>query len=200
VTDPDSRRIVAVHECGHVLTNRILGHPVAGVTIIERNGLAGLCWSPDADPAALTSEYVCAEAADVCSNAPVLRPGEPSDELCAWFGVLRERVLFCLSGLAAERVLFGREYSRAIADTRCARTYARALVLDEAALEAFLTYSNLEVELLLRRFRRSLEELTRTLLERKTLSAEEIDEGIRRGVAGDQHQAELEQRARASRR
>jgi hypothetical protein len=42
-TEDDDQRI-AVHEAGHAVAARLLGHEVGGVTVNPANGYEGLCW------------------------------------------------------------------------------------------------------------------------------------------------------------
>jgi ATP-dependent metalloprotease FtsH len=175
VLSEEERRIVAVHEAGHGLVARALpgGTVVHKLTIIPRGGSLGATWLPEADDRVLHSR-----------------------------SLLLERMAGLLGGRVAEQLVFGEPGDGAARDLQAVTAIARRMVTELGMSDALgaLSYADggaalsdqtarliddetrrfvAQAEALARRVlegdRSALSRVTDALLERETLTLEEVD-------------------------
>jgi hypothetical protein len=182
--DVDRRflRNVAYHESGHTAAYRLLGMPVARVTIepvvIDGFACEGLTWrtlepadGPSFDDLAGTLREMKPPLFDDRANI--------AGELLA----LHHRVIATLAGPIAE-ALFTVGPMLPNVDADNARALAEVIVRSPAAVDAYLAYCAAEARGLLIGHRDAVVALAEALIQRRTLCGAKIDEVLRRSLDG----------------
>ncbi|MBR1172858.1 hypothetical protein JQ617_02730 [Bradyrhizobium sp. KB893862 SZCCT0404] len=177
-TEEQDQRI-AVHEAGHAVCARLLGHQVGGVTINPDpvRGSEGLCW--DVGHAEAYSEGH-GDASDVRAVIAPMMPkaGEDRSPLADVFGSVYAKCIEFVAGRAAERLLLEGEPCHPIDDLRQARELALLICSSDEAIETFLAHCDVVARDLLAPYGDVLMVLSTVLRIKRTLHGREIDEII----------------------
>lgn len=178
-TEEQDQRI-SVHEAGHAICARLLGHEVGGVTITPDpvRGFEGLCW--DVGHAEAYSEGVPCDASDVRAVISPMMPkaGEDRRPVADVFGSVYAKCIEFVAGRAAERLLMEDEPCEPIDDLRQARELALLICSSDEAIETFLAHCDVVARDLLAPHGDILMVLSTVLRIKRTLDGREIDEII----------------------
>lgn len=177
-TECDDQKI-AIHEAGHAICARVLGHAVGGVTVDPDpvRGSQGLCWGIG------HSEALAAGRGDASTVREVLAPVMPSagedrrsvsDVFASVYGQCTE----LMAGRAAERILLDGEPAPPVDDLRQARELALLICKSEEAIETFIAHCEVAARALLMPYGDILIVLSAVLRIRRTLDGPEIDKII----------------------
>ncbi|MGY4496956.1 hypothetical protein ACVWYH_000883 [Bradyrhizobium sp. GM24.11] len=124
--DQDCR--VAIHEAGHIVAARLLGHRLGGATVDPGSGYEGRVWGEAHEEAFAEGR---GDASDVREAiAPAMpKPGEDISSVSDVFASVYGHCIELTAGRAAERMLLGDDDSRsALDDLRQARELAPAVL------------------------------------------------------------------------
>ncbi|WP_187435093.1 hypothetical protein [Bradyrhizobium cytisi] len=169
---------IAVHESGHAVCARLLGHQVGGVTVTPdaTRGYEGLCWDVG-HAEAFTEDR--GDAADVrealASHVP--QAGEDSRPVADVFASVYAKCIEFLAGRAAERMLLDGEPAVPADDLRQARELALLICMSEEAIDTFLGRDVVARDLLLP-YGPVIMTLQLVLRIKRTLAGAEIDKVI----------------------
>jgi hypothetical protein len=183
---------IALHEGGHVVVGRALGGEIGGATITPTEFFSGRVWGPNGDPSHLGSGF------DVCSEArPYLpRLGEPRSDAAELFTHAIGRCIELAAGTASEKLFFPDDESLAASDDqRQSSAFAELLCCTPPAISAFLVYAASEAAALLDEHRDVVIAVADALIERRTMTGEQIDQIIADALALEDLAAERERRA-----
>ena len=170
---------IAHHEAGHAVIARALGRLVALVTIIPSLDTVGSMRSklpaPDAPPR--TVEEGIRETADICMGARALMPvGESRVPAAAFILEGIDRGIELLAGPEAQRRLTG------IFDTVAGRTdiaearlFAKAIAISPECARLSFRLFRLEARALVNRYWHAIEAVAARLIERQTLTGDEVN-------------------------
>ncbi|MFK4581081.1 hypothetical protein [Bradyrhizobium ottawaense] len=177
-TEEQDQRI-SVHEAGHAICARVLGHGVGGVTINPDpiRGYEGLCW--DVGHAEAYSEGR-GDASDVRAVISPMMPkaGEDRRPVADVFGNVYAKCIEFVAGRAAERLLMEGEPCEPIDDLRQARELTLLICSSDEAIETFLAHCDIVARDLLAPHGDVLIVLSTVLRIKRTLDGSEIDEII----------------------
>jgi hypothetical protein len=173
--DDDVR--IAVHEAGHVVAARLLGHEIGGVTVNPdpARGCEGLCWGVGHTEAFSNGS---GDASNVrAALAPIMpQPGEDGSSVSDVFANVYDHCIELMAGQAAERMLLGDDDTRpAVDDLRQARELAMLICRSEEAIETFLSHCDVAAHDLLMPYGDVVIALSTVLRIRRTLDGPEID-------------------------
>ncbi|UPK38303.1 hypothetical protein IVB18_14285 [Bradyrhizobium sp. 186] len=176
--DEDVR--IAVHESGHAVCARLLGHEVGGVTVNPdaTRGYEGLCWGVSHTEA---FEKGGGDASDVREAlAPVMpEPGEDRRSVSDVYASVYSQCVELMAGRAAEAMLLSdRDPEPPADDLRQARELALLFCKSEQAIETFIAHCDVAARDLLLPHRDLLMALSILLRMRRTLDGTEIDKII----------------------
>ncbi|MDN4982221.1 hypothetical protein QY049_03145 [Bradyrhizobium sp. WYCCWR 13022] len=170
---------IAVHEAGHAVCARLLGHEVGGVTINPDpiRGFEGLCW--DVGHAEAYSDGR-GDASDVRAVIAPMMPkaGEDRRPIADVFGSVYSKCIEFVAGRAAERLLMEGKPCRPVDDLRQARELALLICSSDEAIETFLAHCDVVARDLLAPYGDVLMVLSTVLRIKRTLGGTEIDEII----------------------
>ncbi|GIQ77097.1 hypothetical protein [Bradyrhizobium sp. RD5-C2] len=176
--DEDER--IAIHEAGHAVCARRLGHEVGGVTVNpdQDRGSEGLCWGLGHTEAFAEG---CGDASDVRDVLGAIMPhaGEDRRPVADVFGSVHNQCIEFMAGRAAERMLLDREPAVPTDDLRQARELASLICTSDEAIDAFITYCDLAARDLLMPYGDVVMALSVVLRIKRTLDGAEIDQTIR---------------------
>jgi hypothetical protein len=206
---PEYNRRCAAHECGHAIVGRALGSFIELVTIVPDGEYAGKCVRRGAPsrslnlldqqkvreqtPTALTTMDIL----DICAKIGTPEVGTPRVDLAEEITRSQTNIIECLAGTVGERVMFPdlpplpAEHDRAEAGA-----LASVICASPLAVDSLLTYAEAEAEALIRNNRDIVEAATDALVEKGTLSGDEVDAIISDCVARRSLAAEHERRRR----
>jgi hypothetical protein len=157
-----TREQVAVHESGHVIAARVLNLPVAGATIVPGADFGGRVWSspPDGSDLKFSLQERARGIEEICQRASRLRPrdGENFDDAESWYLHVYKSAVESMAGLEAECLEGVSNGPTAQTDYLVTIDFARA-----------------EAAALLTKHRTVLRALADALLNRETLTGEEMD-------------------------
>ncbi|MBR0900984.1 hypothetical protein JQ616_39015 [Bradyrhizobium tropiciagri] len=180
--DEDVR--IAVHEAGHAVCARLLGHEVGGVTVSPDpvRGSEGLCWGLGHAEAFAEGR---ADARDVRDALGSIMPqaGEDRRPVADVFGDVYANCIEFMAGRAAERMLLGGEPAAPVDDLRQARELAALICASDEAIETFIAHCDLTARDLLMTHGDLVMVLSIVLRIKRTLNGGEIDEFIWRHEA-----------------
>ncbi|WBL76032.1 hypothetical protein I3J27_23715 [Bradyrhizobium xenonodulans] len=177
-TEEQDQRI-SVHEAGHAICARLLGHEVGGVTVNPDpiHGSEGLCWGVGHSEAFSEGS---GDASDVRAVISPMMPkaGEDRRPVADVFGSVYSKCIEFLAGRAAERLLLEVEPAYPVDDLRQARELALLICSSDEAIETFLAHCDVVARDLLMPHGDVLIVLSTVLRIRRTLDGREIDEII----------------------
>ncbi|MCA6097632.1 hypothetical protein [Bradyrhizobium australafricanum] len=176
--DEDVR--IAIHEAGHAVCARVLGHAVGGVTVNPDpvRGFEGLCWGVGHEEAFAQGGGDASHVRDaLCSVMP--QAGEDRRPVADVFGNVYSKCIEFMAGRAAERMLLDEEPVVPTDDLRQARELAMLICSSEEAIDAFIAHCDLAARDLLMPYGYVLMSLSVILRIKRTLDGAEIDQIIR---------------------
>jgi hypothetical protein len=167
---------IAVHEAGHAVAARLLGHPLGGATVNPGPGYEGRIWG---------ERYVEAfsqgrgDASDVRDALAPMMPkaGEDRAPVADIFGQVHSHCLELLAGVAAERMLLG-DAAPPADDLRQARELAMLICTSEEAIETFIAHCDVAARDLLLPYGDVVMTLSIVLRIKRTLDSDDIDKVI----------------------
>ena len=172
-TEDDDQRI-AVHEAGHAVAARLLGHEVGGVTVNPANGYEGLCWSVGHTQAFAQGRGEASNVREVL--APLMpKPGEDRSAVSDVFGNVHAQCVELMAGRAAERMLLEGEPAPPVDDLRQARELAMLFCRSEEAIKTFIAHCDVSASDLLYPYDDVVIALSIVLRIKRTLNSVEID-------------------------
>lgn len=167
---------IAVHEAGHAVCARLLGHEVGGVTVspdLDR-GYQGLCWGVGHTEAFAEGRGDASKVRDVLD--PMMpQAGEDRRPVGDVFANIYAKCVEFLAGRAAERMLLGGEPAVPADDLRQARELALLICSSEEAIETFIAHCDVAARDLLLPYGDVVIVLSTVLRVRRTLDGAEID-------------------------
>src|ERR1700722_8648986 len=187
--DEDER--IAVHEAGHAVVARLLGHELGGVTVNPANGYEGLCWGVGHTQAFAQGRGDASDVREVL--APMMpKPGEDRSSISDVFANVHAHCIELMAGRAAERMLLEAEPAPPADDLRQARELAMLICQSEEAIETFIAHCDIAARDLLLPYGDVLMTLSIVLRIKRTLDVVEIDKLIsdaeaRKAVAVEHH-------------
>jgi hypothetical protein len=173
--DEDVR--IAVHEAGHAVAARLLGHPVGGATVNPGPGYEGRVWGE-------RHMEAFAEGRGDASNiretlAPSMpAPGEDRSSVSDVFGSVYGQCIELMAGRAAEHMLLDGEPAPPADDLRQARELAMLICSSEEAIESFIAHCDVAAHDLLLHYGDVVMALSIVLRIKRTLDGAEIDKVI----------------------
>lgn len=175
----DRKTTIAFHEAGHAVVARALGRPVALVTIVSTTHSVGSMWAklPTADAARTTVEEDIRNIADTCARARALMPiGESRLPASAFITNTINRGIELLAGLESERQLNG-DYDTDIAraDLSEAQLRAAAIAVSPEAAQHYVDLFHAESRLLVNQYWHVVRAVSECLIERQTLTGDEVN-------------------------
>jgi hypothetical protein len=175
-TEEEDERI-AVHEAGHAVAGRLLGHEIGGVTVNPANGYEGLCWGVGHTQAFAQGR---GDASDVREAlAPLMpKPGEDRSAVSDVFGKVHAQCVELMAGRAAERMLLEGEPVTPVDDLRQGRELAMLICSSEEAVDTFIAHCDVAARDLLLPYGDVLMTLSIVLRIKRTLDGGEIDKII----------------------
>ncbi|MGY4365260.1 hypothetical protein ACVW1A_001325 [Bradyrhizobium sp. LB1.3] len=177
-TEEQDQRI-AVHEAGHAICARLLGHAVGGVTVSPDSvrGSEGMCWGIGHAEAFAA---VRGDASDVRKALAPMMP-EAGEDRASFADVYASVYGHCtelLAGGAAES-LFSQHGAAGVSDDlRQARELALLICKSEEAVETFIAHCDVAARDLLMPYGDVVIVLSTVLRIKRTLDGAEIDEII----------------------
>lgn len=177
---PEEDRRVSVHEAGHAVCARLLGHDVGGVTVNPdtARGYAGLCWGVGHAEAFAEGRGDAADVRDALTNQ-MPQAGEDRRAVGDVFANVYAKCIEFLAGRAAERMVLDGEPAVPADDLRQARELALLICKSEEAIETFLAHCDVAARDLLLPRGDVVIVLAAILRIKRTLDGAEIDEIIR---------------------
>jgi hypothetical protein len=168
---------IAVHESGHAVAARLLGHPLGGATVDPGPGYEGRIWG---------ERYVEAfsqgrgDASDVRGALAPMMPkaGEDRSSVSDVFGNVYAHCIELMAGRAAERMLLEAEPAPPADDLRQARELALLICSSEEAIETFIAHCDVAARDLLLPYGDVVIALSIVLRIKRTLDSDEIDKII----------------------
>jgi hypothetical protein len=138
--DEDER--IAVHEAGHAVAGRLLGHEIGGVTVTPTNSYDGLCWGVGHTQAFAQGRGDASDVREVL--APLMpKPGEDRSSVSDVFGNVHDHCIELMAGRAAERMLLEAEPAPPVDDPRQARELGLLICSSEEAIETFIAHCDI---------------------------------------------------------
>jgi hypothetical protein len=175
-TEDEDHRI-AVHEAGHAVAARLLGHPLGGATVDPGPGFAGRVWGERHAEAFAIGR---GDASDVREALEPLMPsaGEDHSSRGDIFGYVYNQCIEFMAGRAAEVMLLEGDPVVPADDLRQARELALLICKSEEAIKAFIAYCDVAARDLLMPRGDVVIVLSTVLRIKRTLDGAEIDEII----------------------
>jgi hypothetical protein len=171
----DQDRRVAIHEAGHIVAARVLGHPLGGATVDPGSDYEGRVWGEAHEEAFAEGR---GDASDVRETiAPAMpKPGEDISSVSDVFASVYGHCIELTAGWAAERMLSGDDDSRsALDDLRQARELALLFCKSEEAIDTFILHCDAAARDLLMSYGDVVMVLSVVLRIKRTLDGAEID-------------------------
>jgi hypothetical protein len=176
-TEEQDERI-AVHEAGHIVVARLLGHPLGGATVDPGPGYEGRVWGEGH-----TEAFTSGRGGDAShvreALAPLMpKPGEDRSSVADVFGSVYDQCIELMAGRAAERMLLEGEPVTPVDDLRQARELAMLICSSEEAIETFIAHCDVAAWDLLLPYGDVVMTLSIVLRIKRTLDSGEIDKII----------------------
>jgi hypothetical protein len=188
---------VSVHEAGHAVCARLLGHPLGGATVDpDPNGkYGGLVWGPRHSVAFGNDGD---DVPELCDKLRDLMPqdGEPRSDAADVYLHALNRCIELAAASVAERMLLEGEPVPSVSDAEHTIKYASLVCRSPEAADRFIRLCETMADDLLRPYGYVLIALSTVLRIRRTLSGEEIDSVIATTVAGFELASEQARRRR----
>jgi hypothetical protein len=167
---------IAVHEAGHAVAARLLGHPLGGATVDPGPGYEGRIWG---DHHVEAFSQGRGDASDVRGALAPMMPkaGEDRAPVADIFGQVHSHCLELLAGVAAERMLLG-DAAPPVDDLRQARELAMLICFSEEAIQTFIAHCDVAARDLLLPYGDVVIVLSTVLRIKRTLDGPEIDKII----------------------
>jgi hypothetical protein len=168
---------IAVHEAGHAVAARLLGHPLGGATVDPGPGYEGRVWGEHHAEAFSQGR---GDASDVRGVLAPMMPkaGEDRSSVGDVFGNVHAHCIELMAGRAAERMLLGQEAAPHADDLRQARELAMLICTSEEAIETFIAHCDVAARDLLLPYGDVVMTLSIVLRIKRTLDGAEIDKII----------------------
>jgi hypothetical protein len=175
-TEEQDHRI-AVHEAGHAVCARLLGHALGGATVDPGPGYEGRVWSERHVEAFVEGR---GDASDVREALAPLMPnaGEDHSVVADILGNSYTQVIELIAGRAAERMLLDGEPASPVDDLRQARELALLFCKSEEAIETFVAHCDVAARDLLMPYGDVVIALSIVLRIKRTLDGPQIDQII----------------------
>ena len=177
-TEDEDQRI-AVHEAGHAICARLLGHEVGGVTVNPDpdRGSAGLCWGVGYKEAFASGSGDASNVREAL--APMMpKAGEDRSSVSDVFGSVYAKCVELMAGRAGEAMLLDGEPVAPADDLRQARELAMLICSSEEAIETFISHCDVAARDLLLPYGDVVMVLSIVLRIKRTLGGPEIDDII----------------------
>jgi hypothetical protein len=174
--DQDCR--IAIHESGHIVAARLLGHVLGGATVNPGPGYEGRVWGKSHEEAYAEGR---GDASDVLEAiAPAMPgPGEDINSVADVFANVYSHCIELAAGRVAERMLLGSDDSLSAADDlRQARELAVLFCRSEDAIQSFVDHCGIAARDLLMPYGDVVIALSVVLRIKRTMNGAEIDELI----------------------
>jgi hypothetical protein len=174
--DQDVR--IAVHEAGHAVAARLLGHSLGGATVDPGPGYEGRVWG-ERHTEAFTERR--GDASDIRKELAPMMPqaGEDRSSMCDVFANIYGHSVELMAGRAAERMLLGDDDTRSAGhDLRQARELAMLICFSEEAIDSFLSHADVAARDLLMPHGAVVMTLQLVLRIKRELTGSEIDKII----------------------
>jgi hypothetical protein len=179
-TEEEDERI-AVHEAGHAVCARLLGHPLGGATVDpDPNGkYGGLVWGPR-HSVAYGKDDDGDDVPELCDNPRDLMPqdGEPRSDAADVYLHALNRCIELVAASVAERLLLEGEPVPSVSDIEHTIKYAPLVCRSPEAAERFIRLCETMADDLLRPHGDVVIVLSTVLRIKRTLNGPEIDEVI----------------------
>jgi hypothetical protein len=168
---------IAVHEAGHAVAARLLGHPLGGATVDPGPGYEGRVWGEHHAEAFSQGR---GDASDVRGVLAPMMPkaGEDRSSVGDVFGNVYAHCVELMAGRAAERMLLGQEAAPHADDLRQARELSLLICSSEEAIETFIAHCDVAARDLLMPYGDVVMTLSIVLRIKRTLDGGEIDKII----------------------
>jgi hypothetical protein len=173
--DEDER--VAVHEAGHAVAGRLLGHEIGGVTVNPANDYDGLCWGVGHTQAFAQGRGDASDVREVL--APMMpKPGEDHSSVSDVFANVYGYCIQLMAGRTAERMLLEGEPAPPAGDLRQSRELSLLICSSEEAIATFIAHCDVAARDLLLPYGDVVMTLSIVLRIKRTLDGVEIDKII----------------------
>jgi hypothetical protein len=173
---------IAVHEAGHAVCARLLGHPLGGATVNpDPNGkYGGLVWGPRHSVAYTGKDNDPDDVPELCDNLGALMPkdGEPRSDAADVYLHALNRCIELAAAAVAERMLLPGEPVPSVSDIEQAVGLASLSCKSPEAVERFLAFCEQQAHDLLYPHALVIMSLSIVLRIRRTLDGAEIDKII----------------------
>ncbi|MCC8945329.1 hypothetical protein H8A97_09470 [Bradyrhizobium sp. Arg62] len=177
---PEQDERVAIHESGHAVCARLLGHLVGGVTVNpdQARGSEGPCWGVGHAEAFAEGRGDAPDVRDALSSV-MPQAGEDRGPVADVFGNVYIKCIEFMAGRAEERMLLDGEPALPVDDLRQARELAMLICRSEEAIESFIEHCDLAARDLLMPYGDVVIALSVVLRIKRTLDGAELDQIIR---------------------
>ncbi|TWC05044.1 hypothetical protein FBZ93_10354 [Bradyrhizobium macuxiense] len=177
-TFEDDERI-AVHEAGHAVCARLLGHDVGGVTVNPdvSHGSEGLCWGVGHAEAFVEGRGDASDVRDALRSV-MPKAGEDRQPVADVFANVYAKCIEFVAGRAAERMLLEGEPPEPTDDLRQTRELAMLIGSSEEAIATFIAHCDVAALDLLMPHGDVVMALSIILRIKRTLDGAEIDQII----------------------
>jgi hypothetical protein len=195
---PELDRRIALHEAGHIVVGRALGAEFGGATINAGPDFSGMAWGPSFEAPSRLSDLNL--ATDICERVRLLMPGpcDPRVDGAEFYTHAHFRIVELMAGTEAERIMHIADPPlEAINDLAQARAFANIVCCSNlpSAIEQFLNFARAEAAALIAAHHDIVLAIAAGLLEKRTLSAAELDQLIAASLARQDFEAEKRRRA-----
>src|SRR3984885_10945244 len=169
---------IAVHEAGHIVVARILGHSLGGATADPGPGYEGRVWGECYTEAFTNGRGDASHVREAL--APLMpKPGEDRSSVSDVFGSVYGQCVELMAGRAAERMLLSdSEPVPPVDDLRQARELAMLICSSEEAIETFIAHCDVAAWDLLLPYGDVVMTLSIVLRIKRTLDGAEMDKII----------------------
>jgi hypothetical protein len=189
---------VSIHECGHLLVNRLIcNSTISEVTINPGDGFEGICRGARRE-AFVSGTATGADAADVRKTLqPVMpRTGEGRSDVADVFQSVLDACTELMAGEVAEKMLLEGPAAFASDDRRQVGELAALICKSPRAVEAFIAFCEQQAADLLSEHVTVMMSLQIVLRIRRIMTGHEIDRAIATVLAGQAAAVESIRRAR----
>jgi hypothetical protein len=174
----DDDEHIAVHEAGHIVVARLLGHPLGGATVDPGPGYEGRVWGECYAEAFTNGRGDASNVREAL--APLMpKPGEDRSSVSDVFESVHGQCVELMAGRAAELMLLSdSEPVSPVDDLRQARELAMLICTSKEAIETFIAHCNVAAWDLLLPYGDVVMTLSIVLRIKRTLDSDEIDKII----------------------